>query len=145
MKKASSESKNPSDASIGDDVSKLKEIIAKKSKDIKELVSGKITLANKLKVAQEKNGGETLAKLTNELKESMGRIQIEMNTRNNRIAMLEAENVKLNDFNNKMYEICKKSGVFEKLETLDVKDTEPHTKVVVPSNKESEVSQSQFS
>ena len=36
----------------------------------------------------------------------------------------EAENIKINDFNNKMYEICKKSGVFDKLESINAKEIE---------------------
>ena len=133
MNKAASGSPNPTNV-LGEDAedfAKLKEIIAKKNAEIKELVTGKITLANELKIAQELIGGESATiekctKLTNDvkakntalkatekeksnLKDSLGKMQTEMNMKNNKLAHLEAENIKLNDFNNKMYEICKKS------------------------------------
>ena len=37
--------------------------------------------------------------------------------------------MKLNDFNNKLYKIYKKSGVFEKLETKKADDLEEQKKV----------------
>ena len=56
-----------------------------------------------------------------------------MSTRNNKIAFLEAQNIKINDFNNKMYELCKKSGVFEKLEAINVNELESQKQVYEPS------------
>ena len=124
---------------------KLKAIIHAKNMEIKNLKEGKVFLVNELKEAQEKvheSGNDTVdkcIKLTNDLKaktnqlkvaeknlkdskDSQAKIQLAMNDVNNKIAHVETENVKLNDFNNKMYEICKKSGVFEKLEGLNMKE-----------------------
>ena len=52
-----------------------------------------------------------------------------MNEINNEITHVEAENVKLNDFNNKMYKICNKTEVFEKLEGKNMKELEEQKKV----------------
>ena len=62
------------------------------------------------------NEVKTIEKERNEAKTSIAKYQMEMNKKNNKIAELEAQNVKLNDFNDKMYEICKTTGIFKNLE-----------------------------
>ena len=156
MHKANSDVEQPNN----DDAVKLKASISSKNAEIKTLVEAKVTLVNLLKEAQEKlnNGGngtesvDKCIKLTNdlkcksnmlkatekernELKETQSKQQREINSTNNKIAHLEAENVKLNDFNNKMYDICKKSGVFEKLESNNVKEMEDQKHIYVDNSK----------
>ena len=134
------------------EASKLKALITAKNAEIKNLVDGKVTLANHLKEAQEKINGEDngsiekCTKLTNDLKsksnqlkatekernelrDNVKKLQIEINSKNNKISHHEAENVKLHDMNNKLYEICKKSGVFEKLEAKNLKELDDQKKV----------------
>ena len=120
-----------------------KDLIASKDSEIKTLSEEKVTLANLLQKAREQitttsNSSdsatiEKCTKLTNDLKskvnelknaekernnlkESVSKLQTDLNALNVHVAKLQAENVKLNDFKNKMYEMCKKTGVFDKLE-----------------------------
>ena len=51
-----------------------------------------------------------------------------MNVKNNKVADLEAQNVKVNDFNNKMYDICKSKGVFDVLEDANKKELDSQSK-----------------
>ena len=66
MNKAASGSPKPNDVN-DDDFTKLKEIITKKNAEIKELVAGKITLANDLKVAKEFNHRKESMSLQNKV------------------------------------------------------------------------------
>ena len=71
---------------------------------------------------------KTIEKENNNAKDTLRKLQIDLNAKNNTIASLEAQNIKLNDFNNKMYELCKKGGLFEKLETINVDEIESQKK-----------------
>ena len=65
-----------------------------------------------------------------------------MNGKNNAIAKLEADNVKINDFNNKMYEICKTSGIFENLEEKNRKESNSQNKIYENKTETSDASKS---
>ena len=114
--------------------------------------AGKVTLAKDFMEAQEKVHGvdgasvEKCIKLTkdlksktsevksmdkerNDLKTSLSKWQNDINLKNNKIAELEAQNVKLKDFNNKMYEICKSKGIFEELKAKDKKELDTQKRV----------------
>ena len=52
-----------------------------------------------------------------------------MNATNKKVAELETQNVRLNDFNSKMYEICKTKDVFKNLEEKNRKELESQNKV----------------
>ena len=142
-KRLKKNNQSPNDLGAGaanDDLENVKKSLKAKDALIKDLSAGKIALANELKDAQEKLNGdggnasvEKCLKLTkdlkhktnevksidkkrNEAKASIAKYQMELNKTNNKIAESEAQNVKLNDFNNKMYEICKTKGIFKNLE-----------------------------
>ena len=135
-----------------DELQKLKIFVKTKDKMIKDLTEGKVILAKELAEAQEKNNiidgasVEKCLKLTKDLKKksaetkafekerddlklSLSKCQTEMSTKNNKIAEVEALNVKVTDFNNKMYEICKTRGVFESLNEVNEKELKSQKEV----------------
>ena len=132
-----------------------RDLIASKDTEIKTLRGEKVTLANLLQNAQEQvatnvkgsdsASTEKCTKLTNDLRSkvnelkaaekdcnnlklSVSKLQTDISALNVQVAKLEADNVKLNDFNNKMYEMCKKCGVFDKLEKEIVNVTDQDCK-----------------
>ena len=154
MNKASPGSPPKAATSDDEEVKKLKVLLKQKIDEIKGLINDKIHLANELTTAQETTNGNALTerctKLTNDLKakttamkalekennhskDTLGKLQMELNNKNNKNAFLEAQNVKVNDFNNKMYELCKKSSIFEKLEAINVNEIKSQKQVYDPS------------
>ena len=150
-------SEDASGETTNEELLKIKNILKTKDNIIKELTTGKVTLAKELAEAQEKVHGDGVSsneqciKLTknlrhktnelkaskkekNDLKANLAKLQLDMNVKNNKIADLEAQNVKVNDFNNKMYDICKSKGVFDVLEDANKKELDSQSKTYKESH-----------
>ena len=112
------------------------------------------TLASELAKAQEKLNGENketsdkCVKLSNELKtrcgelrvlerenkfltENLASLQTTLNEKNNKISEVQTLNVRLENFNKKMYELCERKEVFKKLEATNAKEIESQNSTFV--------------
>ena len=135
------------------DIKKLKLEIKEKNKKITLLTSHKSELANELKDLQEKNFGgqskdivdkcikltadlsskktenKSLEKENKKMVETLADMQTKMNETNNKLAEAQVSNIRLKEFNDQMFELCKGTKLVDQLEKEHAKDLDEQNEV----------------